>query len=113
MWTAETVAGFFSRLFGGTQRGDRVRVHVILKGRIGDGWQDVDRVLELPLGSTLAALFERCEREGIPLRDAVDKSPHLRHTLMWNGERCPVDEHLERALADGDQVYLLAPLAGG
>jgi molybdopterin converting factor small subunit len=110
------VAGLLSRLFGrvgASGDGTGVRVHVVVKGRIGDGWQDVDRTLELPLGATLASLFERCDREGIPLRDAVERSPHLRHTLMWNGERCPVDEHLDRMLADGDQVYLLAPLAGG
>ena len=47
------------------------------------------------------------------LRAAIDDSPHLRHTLMLNGERCPVDENLDRVLADGDEVYLLAPLAGG
>ena len=39
--------------------------------------------------------------------------PRMTNTLMLNGERCPVDENLTRALADGDQVYLLAPLAGG
>jgi molybdopterin converting factor small subunit len=33
--------------------------------------------------------------------------------LMLNGDRTPVDENLGRVLADGDQVYLLAPLAGG
>jgi molybdopterin converting factor small subunit len=32
---------------------------------------------------------------------------------MLNGDRTPVDENLGRVLADGDQVYLLAPLAGG
>jgi molybdopterin converting factor small subunit len=32
---------------------------------------------------------------------------------MLNGERCPLDEGLERPLADGDQLYLLAPIAGG
>jgi len=104
---------WLSRLFGAKERGAHVRVHVVIKGRIGDSWQDVDRVLELPVGATLATLFERAERDGIPLRDAVDKSPHLRHTLMWNGERCPVDEHAQRVLSDGDEVYLLAPLAGG
>lgn len=90
-----------------------VRVHVLIKGRIGEGWQDVDRTLELPVGATLATLLEVAERERIPLRDAIDKSPHLRHTLMLNGERCPVDENMQRELNDGDQVYLLAPLAGG
>jgi molybdopterin converting factor small subunit len=32
---------------------------------------------------------------------------------MVNGERCPIDEHAGRELADGDEIYLLAPLAGG
>ena len=91
----------------------RVRVHVLIKGRIGDGWQDVDCTLSLRPPATLSSLLEHAEREGVPLRDAIDKSPHLRHTLMLNGERCPVAENLERALQDGDQVYLLAPLAGG
>lgn len=100
------------KLFG-SSAGPVVRVHVLLKGRIGDGWQDVDRTLELPAGATLATLIEHAERERIPLRDAIDKSPHLRHTLMLNGERCPVAENMQRELKDGDQVYLLAPLAGG
>jgi molybdopterin converting factor small subunit len=90
-----------------------IRVHVVIKGRIGEGWQDVDRHVTLPAGGTLRALLDEAERRGISLRDAIANSPHLRHTLMLNGERCPVDENLDRALSDGDQVYLLAPLAGG
>ena len=90
-----------------------VRVHVLIKGRIGDGWLDIDRTLELPVGATLATLIEHADRQRIPLRDAIDKSPHLRHTLMLNGSRCPVEDNLDRELNDGDQVYLLAPLAGG
>lgn len=105
------MAGLLGRLFG--KGPPRVRVHVLIKGRIGEGWQDIDRTVKLPEGATLATLFEHAEREGIPLRDAVDKSPHLRHTLMLNGERCPVQENMGRALRDGDQVYLLAPLVGG
>jgi hypothetical protein len=53
------------------------------------------------------------QRQGVPLRDAIENSPHLRHTLMWNGERCPVDQHAARRLEEGDTIYLLAPLAGG
>jgi molybdopterin converting factor small subunit len=105
--------GLLRRWIGRAPDGATIRVHVLIKGRIGDGWQDVDRTLELPLGATLADLIEHAHARGIALRDAIDKSPHLRHTLMLNGERCPVDENLTRALADGDQVYLLAPLAGG
>jgi molybdopterin converting factor small subunit len=100
------------RLLGGNAT-PTVRVHVLIKGRIGEGWQDVDRVLALPVGATLAELLTLADAQGVPLRDAIDKSPHLRHTLMLNGERCPVDDNLGRVLGDGDEIYLLAPLAGG
>lgn len=90
-----------------------MRVHVLLKGRSGSGWHDVDETLVLPSGTTLGGLLDEADRRGIGLRAAIEDSPHLRHTLMLNGERCPVDENLDRPLADGDEVYLLAPLAGG
>jgi len=93
--------------------GKKIRVHVLVKGRIGDGWQDVDETFALPEGATLEALLDAAERAGVGLRKAIASSPHLAHTLMLNGERCPVQDNLARALADGDQVYLLAPLAGG
>jgi len=100
------------RLFG-RDRAPTIRVHVLVKGRIGAGWQDVDRTLTLAAGSTLDALLDAAERDGIALRDAIAKSPHLAHTLMVNGERTPVEANRQRVMADGDQVYLLAPLAGG
>jgi molybdopterin converting factor small subunit len=101
--------------FGGKKekKEGAIRVHVLVKGRIGEGWQDVDRTFALPAGSTLGGLLDAAEREGVGLRDALAKSPHLAHTLMHNGERCPVAENQGRVLADGDEVYLLAPLAGG
>jgi molybdopterin converting factor small subunit len=70
-------------------------------------------LFSLPVGSTLRQLLDAAERDGIDLRAAIAESPHLRHTLMLNGERCPLDENEERVLADGDQLYLLAPIAGG
>ena len=97
----------FGRLFGG------VKVHLLLKGRVGEGWVDVDRSLRLKEGSTLADLLRVAEDKGIPLAEALESSPHLAHTLMLNGERCPVEDNLDRVLADGDRVYLLSPLAGG
>jgi molybdopterin converting factor small subunit len=95
------------------EKGAKIRVHVLVKGRIGEGWQDVDRTFALPVGVTLRGLLDAAEKEGVGLRDAIASSPHLAHTLMLNGERCPVAENQERPLADGDEVYLLAPLAGG
>ena len=93
--------------------GDKIRVRVILKGRMGTGWYDVDEHIALEPGATLASLLDVAERRGIRLREAIAHSPHLRHTLMWNGERAPLEENLTRTLQDGDQIYLLGPLAGG
>jgi len=90
-----------------------LRVRVVLKGRMGARWYDVDQRLSLPAGATLATLIERADQRGFGLSQAIEHSPHLRHTLMWNGERAPVDENLSRPVHDGDQVYLLGPLAGG
>jgi molybdopterin converting factor small subunit len=92
---------------------DAIRVRVVVKGRVGQAWLDVDRRLALPRGATLAALIERADRAGLALSRALEESPHLRHTLMWNGDRTPIDENLDRTLRDGDEVYLLGPLAGG
>ncbi|MBV8755952.1 MAG: MoaD/ThiS family protein [Deltaproteobacteria bacterium] len=100
--------GIFDRL-----RGDHVRVHVLIRGRIGDAWRDVDEHLRVPAGTTLAKLVEVAEAAGVPLREALDHSPHLTDTMMLNGERCPFTENRDRVLADGDELYLLAPLAGG
>ena len=97
-------------------RGDppgAIRVRILMKGRIGEGWFDVDRKLSLPPGATLAALIEEADRVGLRLSQAIDASPHLRHTLMWNGQRTPVAENLQRELRDGDELYLLGPVAGG
>ncbi|MEO8706638.1 MAG: hypothetical protein ABI867_41820 [Kofleriaceae bacterium] len=100
--------GIFDKL-----RGDQLRIHILIRGRIGDGWKDVDTHLRVPKGTTLGKLVEVAENAGIPLREALENSPHLTDTMMLNGERCPFVENSERAMADGDELYLLAPLAGG
>jgi len=100
------------RLVGLEARGD-IRVHVFLKGRTGAGWYDVDQWLPLAAGATLTSLLDECDRRGLRLRELIGASPHLGQTLMINGERCPLEENLDRPLANGDEVFLLAPLAGG
>jgi molybdopterin converting factor small subunit len=95
------------------KRAPVIAIGLLIKGRIGDGWLDIDRTIKVAPGTTLSAFIDRVERDGIPLRQAIVDSPHLAHTLMLNGERCPVEENLARPLSDGDQIYLLAPLAGG
>ena len=100
--------GIFDRI-----RGNHIRVHILIRGRIGNDWKDIDEHVRVPAGTTLSRLIEVAEAAGVPLREALDSSPHLVDTLMLNGERCPLAENADRVLADGDEIYLLAPLAGG
>lgn len=100
--------GIFDKL-----RGDSIKVHVVIRGRIGDAWQDVDEHLRVPEGTTLARLVEVAGANGVPLAEALANSPHLKDTMMLNGERCALAENAERKLVDGDEIYLLAPIAGG
>jgi molybdopterin converting factor small subunit len=100
--------GIFDRI-----RGPSLRVHVLIRGRIGEAWQDLDEHVRVPAGTTLAKFIDVAGAAGVPLRQALESNPHLAHTLMLNGERCPLEEQGQRELADGDELYLLAPLAGG
>ena len=100
--------GIFDRLRGGT-----IRIHILIKGRIGDEWKDIDEYVRVPTGTTLDKLLDITDAARLPLREALAHSPHLTDTMMLNGERCPFSDNTERALADGDEIYLLAPLAGG
>lgn len=100
--------GIFDRL-----RGASVKIHILIRGRIGDAWHDVDTYLRVPQGTTLGKLVDVADQAHIPLREALASSPHLHDTMMLNGERCPLADNADRALADGDELYLLAPLAGG
>jgi molybdopterin converting factor small subunit len=100
--------GIFDRLRGGT-----IRIHLLIKGRIGEGWQDIDQHVRVPAGTTLGQLLDITDAARLPLREALAHSPHLTDTMMLNGERCPFGGNADRVLADGDEIYLLAPLAGG
>jgi len=94
-------------------RGGSIKIHILIKGRIGDAWKDIDTFLKLPTGTTLGKLVEVAGASGIPLREALDTSPHLTDTMMLNGERCPFTANADKVLQDGDEIYLLAPIAGG
>jgi molybdopterin converting factor small subunit len=100
--------GIFDR-----HRGGSAKVHILIKGRIGDTWRDVDQYMRVPVGTTLGRLVEIADASGVPLTEALQNSPHLTDTMMINGERCPFTENKDRVLVDGDEIYLLAPLAGG
>ncbi|MEM1417421.1 MAG: MoaD/ThiS family protein [Myxococcota bacterium] len=94
-------------------RTPKVRVRLKMQGRIGAGWRNVDETWSLREGTTLSEFIARADRDGFDLSGALAESPHLAHTIMLNGERCPVHANAERVLADGDELFLLAPIAGG
>ena len=100
--------GLFDRL-----RGGQVKVHVVIRGRIGDDWKDIEEYVRVPEGTTLEKFLDVAEEAGIPMREALASSPHLKDTIMLNGERSPIAENGARELKDGDELYLLAPIAGG
>jgi molybdopterin converting factor small subunit len=100
--------GIFDKL-----RGGRIKVHILIRGRIGESWQEVDQYITVPSGTTLQQFIAAADRSGVALSAALAQSPHLADTIMLNGERCPVADNLQRQLNDGDELYLLAPLAGG
>ena len=100
--------GLFDRL-----RGDQIKIHVVIRGRIGDDWKDIEEYVRVPAGTTLDKLIDIADEAGIPLREALAHSPHLTDTIMLNGERSPIAENAARELKDGDELYLLAPIAGG
>ncbi len=95
------------------KRDPTITIHLLIRGRIGDGWHDIDERLAIPVGTTLGGLVALADARGLPFGFALTHSPHLAQTLMLNGERCPIDRDGARVLADGDELYLLAPLAGG
>ncbi len=98
--------GLFSRT-------KKIKVSVVVKGRIGPGWYDIDETVKAPEGITLSQFIQLAEKRGIPFQEALENSPHLKDTLMLNGDRCPVADNADRVMQDGDEMYLLAPLAGG
>ena len=81
-----------------------IRVHILLRGRIGEGWYDIDRQLKVPMGTTLGQLIDSGEERGIPLAEALARSPHLVHTLMLNGERKSMEPIAARACPNREEV---------
>jgi len=96
--------GIFDRL-----RGDQIKIHIVIRGPEGEGWQNVDTHIRVPAGTTIAQLVDAAETARIPLRTALANAPELGETMRVNQEPCSVTAHGDRILADGDQV-LLAPV---
>ena len=110
--------GIFDKL-----RGDSIRIHILIKGRIGDTWRDVDEYVRLPKGTTLGRLVEVAGREYMVRgRGYVKSVSDLEKLVLKAGEGTPVQvkdvatvalgPEMRRGIADyngeGDVVGVLA-----
>ncbi|MCE5254525.1 MAG: MoaD family protein [Actinomycetia bacterium] len=74
--------------------------------------------LSLPEGSTIQDVLDRLTEEGDPqlaayLAEPKDKSAHAPLRIMVNGRDITVLKGRDTALADGDDILMFVPIAGG
>ena len=72
-------------------------------------------VKEYVSGETVAAFFERMDRERLQGRKFFKRLFASKKflTLLHNGKRLDIPDGLNPTLSDGDQISLLVPMAGG
>ncbi|MBX5491795.1 MAG: MoaD/ThiS family protein [Chloroflexi bacterium] len=92
----------------------RVTVHVFDEIRERLGRKAVTVVLPAP--ATLGVLLHTLATEVDPLfaeLGPTEAAPYAVHAVLVNGRRLQLDRDEATPLADGDQVYLIPPIAGG
>jgi len=86
-----------------------MKIRLVLSGRSYDAAGSIPRELELPPGATVAdavALLARLLPEGRGLPPSCLVAVAGKHLGTLSG-------HAEHVLADGDELVLIAPVAGG
>lgn len=89
----------------------RVRAFAQLREVLG-----ADRTMDVPAGATMSSLLALLRAESVQAKEALfeengDLKGHV--ILMKNGRRVPRSEAGDTALAEGDEVALFPPVAGG
>ena len=94
-------------LGGGAQQPGRIRVHVLIKGRIGEGWYDVDRTIAVPAGTTLARAARSRAAPGpaAARRDRGEPSPATHPDV----ERRPLSRRRARRASAAGRRLALSP----
>lgn len=86
-----------------------MRIRVMLSGRGYDAAQNVPRELELAGGATLEDLLRAVSAQLSAGRELPSSC-----LIAVSGEHIgTVGRHADRVLCDGDEVALIAPVAGG
>lgn len=85
--------------------------HLLVAGKI----LEIDEALEFGAAATVGDALERLERTGaIPARAAAEmRRGRSAVSLLVNGQRHQWQEVAARPLADGDEISLVSPFAGG
>lgn len=91
-----------------------MKVHFLLKGYMLGTFLDREFDLDLPDGATLK---EALRRAGTGQRVDFDRilKEHevIRESILVSGRRLDWPSCLDHVLKEGDDVYMLSPLAGG
>ncbi len=91
-----------------------MKVHFLLKGTMLGTFLDHEFDLDLPEGSTLRDELKRAGRARQVDFDRVMREHEvIRESILVSGDRLVCPQGLDRVLQEGDQVYMLSPLAGG
>jgi len=91
-----------------------MKVHFLLKGYMLGTFLDHEFDLDLPDGTTLKEALRRAGRSRKVDFDRVLKEHEvIRESILVSGRRLDWPACLDHVLEEGDDVYMLSPLAGG
>lgn len=91
-----------------------MKIHFLLKGYMLGTFLDHDFDLNLPEGTTLKQALRRAGRERrVDFDRVLAEHEVIRESILVSGRRLDWPGCLDHVLQDGDDVYMLSPLAGG
>ena len=91
-----------------------MKVHFLLKGYMLGTFLDHEFDLELPEASTLKEALSRAGRaRKVDFDRVLEEHEVIRESILVSGQRLDWPACLDHVLKEGDDVYMLSPLAGG
>ena len=91
-----------------------MKVHFLLKGYMLGTFLDHEFDLDLPEGTTLKDALHRAGRaRRVDFDRVLEEHEVIRESILVSGRRLDWPACLDHELREGDDVYMLSPLAGG